>query len=662
MVLNKRERQILQVLVKERDHYVTSQDLAKQLKCSDRTIRTYYKSLVEKVNRDNGVTITSKQGYGYRLKILDDDKFSDFLEEHHFNLIQLPHTEVSDIDDRYSYLLNKLLFEQNKIYFDDLADELYVSRSTLSSDFKKIREKFIPYHLTIESKPNKGVYVTGSERDKRRFIMDYFINSGFVNTLHNYVDNRLFSQLISFEELTIIVLDECREGELKLSDFVIQNLVIHIALAIRRITEGFKISKLKDDINVAGLRERHIAKRILKRIGVVTKINFPEEEIDYITLHLATKKQSDTRFAHYHSEDKIRRELLSAIDALNPNVKNDIQLIEGLLSHLSTMRIRLENDIELDNPLAKEIKSKYLDMFQLSKEIIAEMPSFRHLDISDDEMAYIALHFMAAKERYKENKKYNVLVICATGYGSAQMLKSRLENELGNFIKIIDVIGYYEINDEKLKDVDVIISSIDLSSLIFNVPVYTVSVFLDEDETNYIRRELAGVRSKNRLKFPTNPESPELITLFDEYFSSDSFFILDEISKDDLLDKLVESISDYEGEHFKGRMKEMIAQRELMSTVVFSDTIAVPHPLKAVGTKHRIAVAIIPEGIQWNADYPHIKFVFLTSMSVYDNDGLPTIASAIVDLVDNPHLQEQMLSCQDFNDFKKIFLQLAKGK
>lgn len=36
-------------------------------------------------------------------------------------------------------------------------------------------------------------------------------------------------------------------------------------------------------------------------------------------------------------------------------------------------------------------------------------------------------HFMAAKERYKEQRKYNVLVICATGYGSAQMLKSRIK-------------------------------------------------------------------------------------------------------------------------------------------------------------------------------------------------------------------------------------------
>lgn len=108
--------------------------------------------------------------------------------------------------------------------------------------------------------------------------------------MHSYVDNELLNQRISFEEVTIIVLDECREGGLKLSDFVIQNLVIHIALAIRRITEGFKISKLEEEeLKLCELPERQIADNILKRVSVSTGIDFPVEEVDYITLHLISK-------------------------------------------------------------------------------------------------------------------------------------------------------------------------------------------------------------------------------------------------------------------------------------------------------------------------------------------------------------------------------------
>lgn len=99
-----------------------------------------------------------------------------------------------------------------------------------------------------------------------------------------------------------------------------------------------------------------------------------------------------------------------------------------------------------------------------------------------------------------------------------------------------------------------------------------------------------------------------------------------------------------------------------MSSVVFSDTIAVPHPIKAVGSRHRIAVALIKEGLFWNQDYPKIKLIFLTSMSIYENDGLPELASCIVNLVNQPKIQQEMLDCQSFEQFKNLFLKLEGGK
>lgn len=202
-MLNKKETQIIQSLILNKERYVTSKELAETLGCSDRTVRTYYKTLLDKLINYPELELLSKQGHGYKLVITDEDAYDEFLEENHINDFTVTQQQVSDINDRYKYLLNKLLFEQNDIYFDDLAAELFVSRSTLSSDFKKIRQKFQPYHLKIESRANKGIYITGLERDKRRFIMDHFINSGFINTMHSYVDNELLNQKISFEELTM---------------------------------------------------------------------------------------------------------------------------------------------------------------------------------------------------------------------------------------------------------------------------------------------------------------------------------------------------------------------------------------------------------------------------------------------------------------------------
>ena len=661
-MLNKKEKQIIQFLMKDKDTFVTSKELATHLKCSDRTIRTYYKTLVEKLDDYSGIDLISKQGYGYKLGISDDDAYADFLEENRINDNHFDYHSITDINDRYNYLLNKLLFEQNEIYFDDLVDELYVSRSTLSSDFKKIRQKFKPYHLKIESKANKGVYVTGLERDKRRFIMDYFISSGFMDMMHSYVDNELLNQQISFEELTIIVLDECREGGLKLSDFVIQNLVIHIALAIRRITEGFKISSLEEDeLNLRELPERQIADSILKRVSVSTKIDFPVEEVDYITLHLISKSHGNARCISEKMQESMRQELIDGIGKIDSEVKNDFQLIEGLLAHLSTMLIRLEGKVVLENPLTVEIQKNYPDMFQLAEQLVTIMPTFQSFSLTPNEIAYIALHFMAAKERYKEQRKYNVLVICATGYGSAQMLKSRIENELGNLILIADVIGYYEINDEKLKGIDFIISSIDLSNLIFNIPVFTVSVFLTDEELQDIKHGISHLETSTSLRKMEDKTSEFSVReVFDGYFSEDSFFILSNISKNELLKKLVKSISKNENEQFEKRLLDMIKRREEMSSIIFGDRIAVPHPVKAVGCKHHFAVALIKDDLFWDEEYPSVKIVFLMSMSIHENDGLPELTSAIVDLVDEPELQKQMLACQSFEEFRTLFFKIKE--
>ncbi len=136
-MLNKKETQIIQSLILNKERYVTSKELAETLGCSDRTVRTYYKTLLDKLINYPELELLSKQGHGYKLVITDEDAYAEFLEENHINDFTVTQQQVSDINDRYKYLLNKLLFEQNDIYFDDLAAELFVSRSTLSSDLKK---------------------------------------------------------------------------------------------------------------------------------------------------------------------------------------------------------------------------------------------------------------------------------------------------------------------------------------------------------------------------------------------------------------------------------------------------------------------------------------------------------------------------------------------
>lgn len=652
-MLSQKEKRIVQYLSQHRDRYVTSSELAGYLSCSDRTVRTYIKSILALSPQTVGAELISKQGYGYRFEVLDDQQFLDFVSDN-----ALASTRESiDINDRHNYILNKLIFEQNKILFDDLMDQLYVSRSTLSADLKKIRRDLLKYDLSVESRSNRGIFVEGSEHDKRRFIMDYFFSGHFLKNLHQYVGDDFFNLPISFEELTIVVLDECRTADLKLSDFVIQNLVVHIALAIKRVKDGFDISPIDLDLE-KGQTELVIARNILNRVQKITGIAFPKSETNYIALHLIAKGVKQDRQNSPDKADLIRQDLLNVLEKFDSqygyHFSSDFTLIEGLLVHLEVLEERLRNHVHLDNPLLEDITSHYADAFELTKDVLGQMPVFAAYQLSDDEIAYVALHIMAAIERHKEDHKLNVLVICATGYGSAQMLKNRINNELNHLLNVVDLIGYYDIDDDKLQGIDVIISSIDLSNLVFTVPVFTVSVFLKDDEVAEIKKKIVNLRPSASRMAKWDGALP-LEQVFDQFFSEDYFQIVEGTDKAKLLESMVHQFNDDEA--YVAAMLNLLEQREGMSTVIFDERIAVPHPIKAIDKTHRIGLAIVRDGLVWDETYSTIKLVFLVSPSTCGNDGLDLLTARIVALTEDPEWTERLIASPDFETFKQIFLE-----
>lgn len=653
-MLNIKEKDILQFLIKNKERFVTSKELAEYLSCSDRTVRNALK-LIEKTMIIQGVQLISKQGQGYQMFFENQGAYQEFRQTYELEE-DYTKTAVSKGDDRLVFILNKLLFEQVPVLFDDLADELYVSRSTLSHDFKKIRVMLSEYNLSIESRANKGVYVSGEERDKRRFIMHYFLENQFLKAIHCYVKFNFFDQTVPLEEFARIVLDECQEANLKLSDFVLQNLVVHIALSMIRLKSGFEIKNIDCQMTDDAI-ERKVAQRILSKVSQVTNQEFPVQEIDYITLHLLAKSQQCQKNQKNISEEVLKKSLFKTFQDLGLddiyNFSSDFQLIEGLITHLMTLQVRLESRITLNNPLVDEIKQNYSDIFFMTREILANMDMFIEWSILDDEIAYVSLHFLAAMERSKESTKFNILAICATGFGAAQMLRNRLETEFGNRVEVVDVIGYYELNQEKLKGIDFIVSAVDLSNLYFQIPVFKVSVFLKSDEMEMIRKAMdqmqvsSHIQSSKISKFENNN--------FRQYFSKENFLICTKYDKENLLEKMIQGLSVGESNEFEQSLLHGIKQREELSSVVFSEKIAVPHPIQPFGTEGKVSVAICKDSLLWDNQSSHVQLVFLLSPSIYGNEGLATVTKKIVSLTENDELQNQLISCNNFEDFINIF-------
>ncbi|HES7771894.1 TPA: BglG family transcription antiterminator [Streptococcus pyogenes] len=598
-MLSKKELAIITFLIHHKEQFVSSATLAEVIGMSDRTVRKYLKELISSLP-EHGAHIISKQGRGYCLEIDHSMAFDIFWQESVTSKKRLADvTQVEESVDREDYVLHKFFFEDAVQDFEELCQELYISRTTLKHVLAGIKERIIPYQLELEI-THQHIQIKGKEEDIRHFIMDYFFVTSFDNTLSTMVGNT-FLEGINFAEIMIIVLDECRDAKLKLSDFVMNNLVLHIALMVQRIRSGCPLELFSIPIAIRQSDEYQVALRILYRVEEVMGIRFPKEEANYIALHLKVKHSVGKHWQDDNTDEKLQDHLKACIAKISQltdmTLETDTNLFQGLLAHMMPLTTRLENHIQLTNPLTEEIKSQYPEIFTLTKQTFSDLLVCQKNDVSDDEWAYISLHLMAAIERYSNRHKLRVLVVCATGYGSAMMLKNRLEKEFEGRLRIVDVISYYEITEERLKTVDLIISSISLANLMFLTPVITVSVFLSNQDIETIRQfigEQEGI--KKEVSLPSQMSLAKAEQLLTGVFSPNHFLYLDEkISKEDLLLRMIACLDEAGTETFVEDFYHQMVLRENYSPVIYGEVLAFPHPANPMTYSEQVVVAICRE-------------------------------------------------------------------
>lgn len=165
---------IVAFLISQKGQFVSSATLAKAIGMSDRTVRKYLKELISSLP-SKGAHIISKQGQGYCLEIDHSMAFEIFWQESLTSKKRLADvTQVEETVDREHYLLNKFFFEEPVWDFEELCQELYISRTTLNHVLAVIRDRIRPYQLQLDVS-HQRVQVTGKEEAIRHFIMDYFL-------------------------------------------------------------------------------------------------------------------------------------------------------------------------------------------------------------------------------------------------------------------------------------------------------------------------------------------------------------------------------------------------------------------------------------------------------------------------------------------------------
>ena len=132
-MFTQRQRKILAIL-KQHKNNITSDEIARLVGVSSRTIRTEIKNILP-ILKENIAKINISTRKGYSLEINNYEKFINILDEHI--------TKTLDSEARVNYIIQRLLnaaLKNQSIKQQDLADELFIGLSTLKANLKEVKK------------------------------------------------------------------------------------------------------------------------------------------------------------------------------------------------------------------------------------------------------------------------------------------------------------------------------------------------------------------------------------------------------------------------------------------------------------------------------------------------------------------------------------------
>lgn len=508
MDFSPRSQKIVSMLLESSDP-VKEQALADALGLSKRTIqreleavdyglRPYHLSLIRKkrVGVQIQGSVENKQALHKELKIDQDIDFTN-------------------IEERRRYLLLELLRDRTPQKLITFADRLGVSEATIASDLESLQDWLRQNHLEIIRRPGYGIVLEGKEVDYREAV-NRFINEnseGFYS-LDRFQRQELIEKSFSspshagilslLNKDTIIkvidVLDAMDEPYFKrMTDNAYVALVIHIAISIDRIQKG-GIAEPKKELNTdkKDLASLQLAKKIHKAMERAFQIQIPQVEISYLQVHIQGSKKdysTSTMVDEYLNQvdDQQIQMVHRMIERFDSKYQYDLEqddiFVRGLLIHLQPVLIRLQNHLNIFNPLLKDIQDQYPEVFAKCKEAAKVITEETGYEIQDEEIGYLAMHFGAALERLHEMKTYTRIVrigvVCASGFGLARLMETNLRMILPDSVELVP-LGTNDI--DQASNIDFFVSSFDLNHP--QLDSIRVNPLFTEDDITRIRKKI----------------------------------------------------------------------------------------------------------------------------------------------------------------------------
>ncbi|WP_180954917.1 BglG family transcription antiterminator [Bacillus sp. V3-13] len=627
--MNKRQAEILLILLENEQKDFSVQMLADKVDCSEKTIRNDFKMIDDWLEKESNIVLVRKPSVGVYLEGSKEDK-NELLQK-----VKLEKGEGISENVRKLTIVKMLLLTNDILTMQELASEFFISKAVVRNDLEEIEEWLRKYHLQLIIKPKQGIRIVGNERDRR--IAFAQITQMLMQSTDE--ERKVLESIFSPGDI-VIVKNGLKKIERQLgysfTDEALENLITHILISIKRVKLGNKIRISTEDLyKVRDKPEYAAVQSLIGELEKMMAVKLPQEEVAYMTLRLLGTKiyYNFTIDPAKHNEELFKfdpavvsyaKKLISTVsDVSGERFDADEYLLLGLVSHLQTAFYRLKNAFPVANPMLHEIKRTYFSLFEIIYYVLPTLEEELDIFIPEDEIAYIVLHFQASLERMQKRNAENlkVLIVCSMGIGMSQLLQTKLERKFHS----LNIVGATSVNEAKkeiqTKNPDFIISTVPFESE--GIPIIKVSPLLMLDEERKIDEFIHSyTNDKDQLKYPA------IRLLLDE----DLMFVnVQPKSRAELIEQLADAME--EKGFTDSRYKESILQREQQSSTVINGGIAIPHGSPDFVHEARIAVAVFNEPIQWGNN--PVSIVFMLAISHKDKGLLKELFKDISRLADD---------------------------
>ncbi|MBI9050748.1 MAG: transcription antiterminator [Anaerolineaceae bacterium] len=644
MRIYNRKDSILRALI-ENQEFINSDSLAQLIGVTSRTIRNDIKQLTLDLKEQN-IELISIPGKGYQLHHQHHKKALTYYQQKQIKPSEIP----SLPDDRQIHILGKLVFASKTITFETLADELFVSRSTIEKDFYEIEKWLSSHNLRLSKKPSSGVSIKGDEIALRYAMVNVLMMSQPIQANQHHPSVYEFCTNQELQVIKSTILTTQQENHLSLSDDDFNYLLYYIVISKFRLSNHFRLTTAPDE-NIAATAhsEFQIASEITAQLSDANGIELPLPEIANLAktlqkIHLFdfNNQQVFGSIAEETLLELLKTKIAELSITHEYDFSTDAQLTYGLFFYLKSFLHKRNFKIPSRNNEIEDIKKEYPSALDLAVSISEMFNQSFHISLVEEDIAHMALYFCAAIERIELEKTIRplkVAIICSSGIGASQLLAVKIRRYFPQLI-IQDVFPVYRLQDAMQKTPDFIISTLPIKT----EPIPNIVI-------GHVLNDYDFFRILNFIRDFHQSAHDDDFQFFTKLFRPELFLANLECSnQEEVIQKLCDPLHafDYVGPDF---CKAVIAREKLFSTAI-GNLVAIPHALSNQPSTSQIAVGILNKPILWGKD--KVQLVFLLNLQSTSIDDINHLYEYFFDVIQSKNKIQKLLKAKSFDQFIEL--------